>query len=131
MHITDLNKTWLIGVLMLLGGCACHGGLSDAASMRPIAGTLQPSWLDNSTLLVELDNKRFTGDQTSSVCHTDACRSVFRNVPRMYRRHVLNGQAELAAADGERLACEWTRYRQQVDGICRSPDGREFKLSAD
>lgn len=131
MTITELNKVVLIGALTLIGGCACIGGAAETANAMPMAGTLHPVWLESSAMRVDLDDKHFLGEQSSSVCHTDACRSVFRNVPRIYRRHVLNGQAELVAPGGERLSCEWTRYRDQVDGVCRDPDGRQFKLMQD
>lgn len=120
-------RNWTLPLTMLLlGGCA---NLQAPETAVEYAGTITPTLLDAQSMEVRLEGRRFTGTWNRSKCFTDACRDGFRNVPRMYRRHVYRGHALLRAADGTGLECEWAGYRERLEGACGLDDGREFRLT--
>ena len=127
-------KKWLLFSLLALVG-ACGGaqaagtdpGATDASAATPLPSA-QLTQLEPHAMAVVVDGKRYAGDWTSAQCFTDPCRGVFRNVPRIYRRHVHHGEAELTAKDGARLACDWVSYRDHVQGTCTTADGTKLPL---
>lgn len=122
-------RLWLpIVLLPLLGACATPVSLSGPADVAPGAGTLSLAWLAGNTMAVGLDGQRYVGGWTSHLCTTDACRGEFRNVPRIHRRHIRAGAAELVAQDGARMTCAWVSHLPQVQGSCTTADGRTYRL---
>ncbi len=116
-------------LLLALGGCA--GGnvaLTSANQADAGSGTLQMVWLLPNTAEVQLDGKRYAGEWADSRCFTPECRGEFFNVPKIHRRHVRKGSAELVAQDATRLNCEWVSHDKKVIGTCQASDGRQFKL---
>ncbi len=118
----------MILAMAMMDGCASHMALTGKDDVEATVGILAPSWLEPHTMEVQLDGKRYVGQWSSSACFTDECRGVFRNVLRIYRRHIRKGEAVLAATDGGRLECQWVSYPPKMDGLCRARDGRIYKL---
>ncbi len=127
-------KRWTTGfysaAMLLLTGCAWSvpvvgGDRSD------LAGTLILEWVQPQAIEIQLDGVTYAGAWTSRLCTTDACRGKFRNVRKIYRRHIHHGEADLTAKSGARMHCEWVSYLPEVDGQCRTQDGRLFKLHAE
>ena len=123
-------KTPSIPILLLaLGGCAgSNVALTPANQADTGSGTLQMVWLLPNTAEVQLDGKRYVGEWADSRCFTSACRGEFFNVPKIHRRHVRKGSAELVAQDATRLNCEWNSHDKKVIGTCLASDGRQFRL---
>jgi hypothetical protein len=115
---------------LLLAGCASNLP-AVGNDQADLAGTLLLDWVQPHAIEIQLDGVTYSGAWTSSVCATDACRGKFRNVRKIYRRHVLHGEADLTAKNGARMHCEWVSYLPEVDGQCRTQDGRLFKLHAE
>ena len=114
---------------LLLTGCAWSvpvvgGDQSD------FAGTLILEWVQPQAIEIQLDGMTYAGVRTSHLCTTDACRGKFRNIRKIYRRHIHHGEADLTAKNDARMHCEWVSYFPEVDGQCRTQDGRLFKLHA-
>jgi len=125
-------KRWKTGVFsaaLLLTGCASSVPLvgDDQASL---SGTLLLDWVQPHAIEIQLEGVTYTGAWTSRVCTTDACRGIFRNVLKIHRRHIHRGEAVLTAKNGVRMNCEWVSHLPEVDGLCRTQDGRLFKLHA-
>jgi hypothetical protein len=124
-------KRWLFPVaLVLLNGCSSTIDLKSP-DVPVVAGTLALDWIAPHSIELQLDGLRYAGDWTSSVCTTDACRGIFRNVLKIHRRHIHQGRAVLTAQNGARLDCEWVSHLPELDGTCRAPDGRLFSLKSD
>lgn len=124
-------KKWLfISLLPLIGACTSPVALTGPDAAPTGAGTLNLTWLASNSMEVVLDGQRYVGEWTSIRCSTDACRGVYRNVPRIHRRHIRQGQAELVAQDGARMTCEWVSHLPEVQGTCTTQDGRKFLLEA-
>lgn len=124
-----MTKALIFPALALVAACASPVvlvGPDGAAS----AGTLTIAWLEPYDMEVQLDGKRYVGAWISSPCFTDACRGAYRDVPRVHRRHIRQGEAILTTTDGTRLDCRWVSHLPEVDGTCTSQDGRVFKLRA-
>jgi hypothetical protein len=119
----------MLPTLSLLAACASPVALTGPEGAMA-AGTPTMSWLEPHAMEVRLEGKRYVGEWRSSACFTDACRGTYRDVPRIHRRHIRQGQAILTAADGARLECRWVSHLPEVDGNCTSQDGRIFKLWA-
>jgi len=119
-----------LSMLLLLTGCAANVALTDSADSIQGMGTLHLTWLQPHALEVQLDGKRYEGDWTSTLCTTDGCRGVYRNVLKIHRRHINKGQAVLVTKDGDRLTCEWVSHLPDVEGTCGTQDGRLFRLKA-
>jgi len=88
-------------------------------------------WRLPNTAEVQLDGKRYVGEWADSRCFTPQCRGAFFNVPKIHRRHIRKGSAELVAKDNTHLNCEWVSHDKEVIGTCRTQDGRQFNLKAD
>ena len=115
--------------VLLLAGCASNlPAVGDDQS--DLAGTLILEWVQPQAIEIQLDGVTYAGAWTSYVCTTDACRGKFRNIRKIYRRHIHHGEADLTAKGGARMHCEWVSYLPEVDGQCRTQDGRLFKLHA-
>ncbi len=115
--------------LLVLGGCATTDvALTSADKPDAGSGTLQMVWLFPNTAEVQLDGKRYVGEWADSRCFTPQCRGEFFNVPKIHRRHIRKGSAELEAQDDTRLNCEWVSHDKKVIGTCQASDGRQFKL---
>lgn len=121
-------KTGFYSAAMLLTGCASVPLVGD--DQASVAGTLSLDWLQPHAIEIQLDGVTYTGAWTSSVCTTDACRGKFRNVLKIHRRHIHQGEAVLTAKNSARLECNWVSHLPEVDGQCRTQDGRLFKLQA-
>lgn len=119
----------ILPTLGLLAACASPVVLTGPEGAMA-AGTLTVSWLEPHAMEVRLEGKRYMGEWSSSACFTDECRGIYRDVLRIHRRHIRQGQAILTAADGARLECRWVSHLPEVDGNCTSQDGRVFKLRA-
>ena len=122
MTITKSLTMALLGALILLSGCASQ----TCPPLNTVV--LKPNWLPAQQLQIDLDGRRYSGEWHSQTCHTDACRDVFRNVKRHERGHVARGEAQLTSHEGARLDCEWTSFRAQLEGVCRTPDGGLYPL---
>lgn len=118
-----------IPLLALLSACAAPIALTGPDGAQA-AGTLTLAWLEPHAMEVRLEGKRYAGEWRSSVCFTAECRGVYRDVPRIHRRHIHQGEAILAATDGSRLACRWVSHLPEVDGTCKAADGRVYRLKA-
>lgn len=125
-----MKKWLLITLLPLFGACTTPGALTGPEADTPGASPLNVTWLPANSMEVVLDGQRYVGTWTSFICSTDACRGVYRNVPRTHRRHIRQGQAELVAQDGARMTCEWVSHLPEVHGTCTTQDGRKFPLEA-
>jgi hypothetical protein len=127
-------KHWKISTLLalnLLTGCATTDvALSSPEKTEAGAGTLKLVWLFPNSGEIHLDGKRYIGEWSDSRCFTSQCRSEFFNVPKIHRRHIRRGSAELVAKDNTRLNCEWVSHDKEVIGTCRADDGRVFRLQA-
>ncbi len=125
-------KTGLYSAAMLLTGCASSvplAGNDQAGVLGTLyLGTLYLDWLQPHAIEVQLDGVTYVGAWTSNVCKTDICRGKYRNVLKIHRRHIHHGEAVLTAKNGLRLECEWVSHLPEVDGQCRTQDGRLFKL---
>lgn len=123
-------KNWMIGLLALtVSGCATtEVALTSDEKPQAGAGTLQLVWLWPNRAEISLDGKRYVGEWADSRCFTPQCRGEFFNVPKIHRRHIRKGSAELAAPDDSRLNCEWVSHDKKVIGTCQASDGRQFKL---
>ena len=125
-----MNK-WLLLLLMpLLTACASQVPITAGDPADPVAGTLTVAWLEPNAMEVVVDGKRYVGDWSSTICSTDECRGVYRNVLRIHRRHIRKGHAVLVAADGSRIECEWVSHLPALEGSCKTQDGRVFRLKA-
>jgi hypothetical protein len=121
----SMNPGLLVTALALLSGCtklAIRQAPDDVVAEQ----SLKPVWIAPDGIEIQLDGKQYNGTRTSHRCVTDACRGDFRNVPRIYRRHIEQGQASLTARDGSSLDCAWVSYLPEADGYCRAQDGRVF-----
>ncbi len=115
--------------VLLLAGCASNlPAVGDDQS--DLAATLILEWVQPQAIEIQLDGETYTGAWISRVCTTDVCRGKFRNVRKIYRRHIQHGEADLTARNGARMHCEWASYLPEIDGQCRTQDGRLFKLQA-
>jgi len=115
--------------ILLLAGCASNLP-AVGNDQADLAGTLVLEWVHPQAVEIQLDGVAYAGAWTSRLCTTDVCRGKFRNVRKIYRRHVHHGEADLIANNGTRMRCEWVSYLPEVDGRCRTQDGRLFKLHA-
>jgi hypothetical protein len=123
-------KTLIIALLAIAAtGCATTN-VALTADDKPQAGSgaLQLVWLWPNQAEIQLDGKRYVGEWTDSRCFTSQCRGEFFNVPKIHRRHIRKGSAELQAKDGSGLDCEWVSHDKKVIGTCQASDGRQFKL---
>jgi len=111
------------------GGCASHLP-AVGNDQSDFAGTLILEWVQPQAIEIQLDGVTYAGAWTSHRCTTDICRGKFRNLWKIYRRHIHHGEADLTAKNGARMHCEWVSYLPEVDGQCRTHDGRLFKLLA-
>lgn len=127
-----MNKyKWLpVFLLPLLAACASPVVLTAPEGATQATGTLTLTWLEPHALEVTLDGKRYVGEWTSQICSTDECRGVYRDVPRIHRRHIRKGHAVLMAADGSRIECDWVSHLPELDGTCKTSDGRVFRLKS-
>lgn len=125
-----MNKWLLIFLPFLLSACASQVALKGTEGATPVAGTLSLAWLEPNAVEVVIDGKRYVGELTSSVCSTDECRGVYRDVLRIHRRHVRKGHAVLVAKDGSRVECDWVSHMPELDGTCKTQDGRVYKLKS-
>ncbi len=123
-----MNRWVFPVVLLCLNGCSTLELASPDVSS--VSGTLSLEWIAPHAIEIQLDGMQYRGDWSSSVCTTDACRGIFRNVLKIHRRHIHHGQAVLSAKSGSRLDCEWVSHLPEIDGVCRAQDGRLFKLKA-
>jgi len=124
-------RRWKTGfysaAVLLLAGCASNlSAVGDDQS--DFAGTLILEWVQPQAIEIQLDGETYTGAWTNRLCTTDACRGKFRNVRKIYRRHIHHGEADLTAINGARMHCEWVSYLPEVDGQCRTQDGRLYRL---
>ena len=115
--------------VLLLAGCASHLP-AVGNDQSDFAGTLILEWVQPQAIEIQLDGVTYAGTWTSHRCTTDICRGKFRNVRKSYRRHIHHGEADLTAKIGARMHCEWVSHLPEVDGQCRTQDGRLFKLLA-
>lgn len=125
-----MNKWMLILLLPLLSACASQVALTTPDGVRQAEGTLSVAWLEPHAMEVVIDGKRYVGEWTSSACSTDECRGVYRDVLRIHRRHIRQGHAVLVAKDGSRVECEWVSHLPELDGTCKTQDGRVYKLKS-
>lgn len=124
-----MHKLLPLLLLPLVGACTTTPVAVKAPDGQPAtSGTLTVAWLARDTMEVDLGDRHYTGTWTSSLCSSDICRGVFRNVPRIHRRHIRHGEADLVADDGSRLRCTWVSHLPQVRGHCLTDDGRRFEL---
>lgn len=116
--------------VLLLTGCASNVALKDADDTTQAVGTLYLRWLQPNAIEVTLDGKRYEGDWTMNRCllSDSECRGPYRNVPKIHRRHISQGQATLTSREGDRLECEWVSHLPDLRGTCWAQDGRLFKL---
>ncbi len=123
-------KYWMMVLMALVvTGCAStEVALTRDGKPEAGAGTLQLVWLGPNRAEITLDGKRYVGEWADSRCFTPQCRGEFFNVPKIHRRHIRKGSAELAAQDESSLNCEWVSYDKKVIGACQASDGRQFKL---
>jgi len=123
-------KYWTITFLPLLAaGCTTTTvALTSADKPEAGVGTLKIVWLWPNTAEIQLDGKRYVGEWADSRCFTPECRGDFWNVPKIHRRHIRKGSAELVAKDNTRLNCEWVSHDKEVIGTCQADDGRKFEL---
>ena len=124
-----MRRILILTTLAWLAGCATPVALT-APEGASNTGRLTLTWLEPHAMEVRLEGKRYMGEWSSSACFTDQCRGIYRDVPRIHRRHIRQGQATLATADGARLECRWVSHLPEVDGNCTSQDGRVFRLMA-
>lgn len=124
-------KHWLapIALASLLNGCATISDLQSPDAQQ-ISGVLSVDWIEPHAIEIQYAGMRYTGDWTSHVCKTDACRGRFRNVLKIHRRHIHQGHAVLNANNGSSLVCEWVSHLPEVHGTCRAQDGSLFKLKS-
>ncbi|WP_018506903.1 hypothetical protein [Thiobacillus thioparus] len=127
-------KHWKISTLFalsLLTGCASTDvALSSADKPEAGAGTLKIGWSRFSSVQIRLDGKIYVGEWRDSRCFTRECLGEFRNIQRIYRKHIRKGAAELVAKDNTCLNCEWGSHGMKVIGACRADDGRVYHLQA-
>lgn len=123
-------KYWMIALLSLaVTGCATtQVALTSDGKPQAGTGSLQLVWLWPNQAEIALDGKQYVGEWADSRCFTSQCRGEFFNVPKIHRRHIRKGSAELTAQDDTRLNCEWVSHDKKVIGTCQASDGREFKL---
>lgn len=118
--------------ISLLAGCGTTNvALSEAGKPEAGAGTLHIAWLGPDRAEIVLDGRRYVGEWADSRCFTPQCRGEFFNVPKIHRRHIRKGSAELVAPDDSRLNCEWVSHEKKVIGTCQASDGRQFKLKGE
>lgn len=130
-HIMKPSHLLAILAFALTGCASSNVALKDANDAPQALGTLTLTWLVHNSMEVTLDGKRYVGEWESERCLNLECRGVYRNVSRIHRRHIQEGQAVLKTKDGERLDCEWVSHLPDVQGTCRAQDGRVFKLVDD
>lgn len=127
-------KHWKISTLSalsLLAGCASTDvALSSADKLKAGAGTLKIGWSRFSSAQIRLDGKIYVGEWRDSRCFTRECLGEFRNIQRIYRKHIRKGAAELVAKDNTCLNCKWGSHGMKVIGACRADDGRVYHLQA-
>jgi hypothetical protein len=127
-------KHWKLTTLLALGlltGCATTDvALSTPEKPESGAGTLKLVWLFPNSAEIQLNDMRYVGEWSDSRCFTVQCRGEFFNVPKIHRRHIRRGSAELVAKDNTRLNCEWVSHDKKVIGTCQAEDGRTYRLQA-
>ena len=124
-------KHWFapVALVSLLNGCTTTLDLKGSDAPQ-VSGVLSVDWIEPHAIVIQHDGMRYSGDWSSRVCTTDACRGVFRNVLKIHRRHIHQGRAVLAAKNGSSLVCEWVSHLPELDGTCRAQDGSLFKLKS-
>ncbi len=124
-----MKKLLLLIFIPLINACTSLGASSEVSTTEtPTLELVTLSQAANRVIELKLDDVHYVGSWTDGPCFTDFCRGDFRNVPRMYRRHVRHGEAELAASNGTRMNCLWVSYRDQIRGSCRTEDGQGYTL---
>ena len=96
-----MRRILILTTLAWLAGCATPVALT-APEGASNTGRLSLTWLEPHAMEVQLQGKRYTGEWSSSACLTDECRGVYRDVLRIHRRHIRQGEASLTAPDGSR-----------------------------
>ncbi len=124
-----MSKWKMVFLPFLVAGCATtEVALTSNEKSEAGTGTLQLVWLWPNRVEIALDGKRYVGEWADSRCFTPQCRGEFFNVPKLHRRHIRKGSAELAAQDDTRLICEWVSHDKKVIGACQANDGHKFEL---
>ena len=124
-----MRRILILTTLAWLAGCATPVALT-APEGASNTGRLTLTWLEPHAMEVQLLGKRYTGEWSSSACLTDECRGVYRDVLRIHRRHIRQGEASLTAPDGSRLDCRWVSHLPELEGNCTAQDGRVYRLTA-
>lgn len=106
----------------LLGGCAAGLTLDGGE------GVVRLGWIEPHRAEVTYQGKRYAGPWAGEPCSAELCGDVYRNTSRLHQRHLRKGHAVLLAEDGARLECDWISHLPEVDGTCRTDDGRNFRL---
>jgi len=129
-----MKNLLLLLLIPLISACASQATTSQTSphglpgSATPAIELVTLSQATPRVIELEVAGIRYVGSWTDGPCFTDFCRGDFRNVPRMYRRHVRHGEAELAASNGTRMNCLWVSYRDQIRGSCRTAEGQDYVL---
>ncbi|MEW6400281.1 MAG: hypothetical protein AB1649_00705 [Chloroflexota bacterium] len=123
-----MKQLMLILPLIVLAGCASNVSLKDDLNVTHAVGTLTLSWLHPNSMEVMMDGKRYVGEWDSERCLNVECRGDYSNLPTVHRRHIRHGQATLKSREGDRMDCEWASHPPEVEGTCRTQDGRAFLL---
>lgn len=123
-----MKRLMLILPLIVLAGCAFNVALKDNSNVTQAVGTLTLTWLHQNSMEVMMDGKRYLGEWDSERCLNVECRGAYGNVSKVHRRHIDKGLAVLKTREGDRMDCEWVSHLPDVQGTCRTQDGRAFLL---
>jgi hypothetical protein len=122
------KRSLSMAAAMLLGGCATGLSLNGGGGAVVGEGMVRLGWVEPHRVEVTYQGKRYAGPWAGEPCSAELCGEVYRKTPRLHQRHLRKGRAVLRAEDGARLECDWISHLPEVDGTCRTDDGRSFRL---
>ncbi len=123
-----MKRLMLILPLVALAGCASNVALKNDSNVTQAMGTLTLTWLQQNSMEVMLDGKRYVGEWDSDRCLNVECRGAYSTMSKVHRRHIKEGQAVLKTKEEDRMDCKWVSHLPDVKGTCRTQDGRVFRL---
>lgn len=114
----------ILAVLAIISLTACATSQSKV-SAEPIdsSSPLELSLVGTNVARIVFDNKDYVGEWKSIQCSFDTCPEQYRLLSKSHRAHARGRSAELSAADGSQLQCEWLSYQAENKGVCRTPEG--------
>ncbi|MFV5213819.1 hypothetical protein ACLIIZ_08850 [Azonexus caeni] len=112
----------------LLAGCATTFSLIDKSD-GSIDGNakLEMKITGEHTASVMLDGKPYEGQWEHKGCSVEIC-SKYETMTFRHNRHSTLNKANLVAADGARLTCEWVSHLGKLNGACFDEKSKSYLI---